>query len=197
MKFACFRTTRYLFAIALALPGIMAATPAKTCPSRPPTAESETWNFTREALNLLKEVQADAFQVQDHADKLRMFALDPKLSWEAHADQLSQIKQEVNDLGAKLCRLETIRRVAETWQQQAIDRTALVAREMTANADQAIQYLNHNREHLWGPAYRQYASNLFHEGRQLSDTVQHYEQLASVRQQEKQLEHSLTTSAGD
>ena len=52
---------------------------------------------------------------------LQSFARDPHMTWDAHADELEYLKSEINDIGAKLCRLQTIRRVVAPWQQNEID----------------------------------------------------------------------------
>ena len=83
------------------------------CVSASPTAESETWDFKGEANVIFRDIRSDAEQALNHADQLQSFARDPGMSREAHAGELDALKEEVNDIGAKLCRLETIQRVLE------------------------------------------------------------------------------------
>ena len=98
------------FSVAMAVSALpAAAAPVHECVSPKPTAASYTWDFKSEANTIFKDVQSDAQQAMDHADNLQSFAGDNGLSWEAHAYQLEYLKNDINDIGAKLCRLETIR----------------------------------------------------------------------------------------
>ncbi len=181
----------YLLAAVLAMPGLSIAAQSRVCKSSEPTPASSTWNFKQEASTLLQDIQYDAAQVQSQADELRMFARNPMVEWETHAFDLQQASQEIDDIGAKLCRLETIRTVVLPWEKTAIDRSNVLARTMAANTDQAIRFVNTNREHLWSPEYRTLATNLYNESRQLSDVIHNYEHLAQLRTQEMHLRAEL------
>jgi len=168
----------------------------RSCASAPVTKEYYSWNFPREASSILKEVRGDALQAESHADQLRSYDLNQDLDWQAHSAQLTQLKAEVNDIGAKLCRLETIRSAASPWEQQATDRTAVLAREMANNTEQAINYMNSNHLNLWSPTYEQYATNLYHESSRLSQTIGNFEKLAKLNREERDLHTALGTKAG-
>ncbi len=101
--------------------------------AREPTAASLTRDFKGEANTIFKEVQDEAQQALYNADELKSFAENSNLDWQTHASQLGYLKSEINDIGAKLCRLEAIRRVLAPWQQHVIDEIATGARLMAAN----------------------------------------------------------------
>jgi hypothetical protein len=88
-----------------------AAAVVNQCTAGNPTAASYTWDSKGEANTIFKDVRDDAEKALYHAVKLQSFAGDPNLDWQTHADQLEYLKGEINDMGTKLCRLETIRRV--------------------------------------------------------------------------------------
>jgi hypothetical protein len=177
-------------------PGIAAAASSHECVAGPPTAASYTWNFQQEASQLLDSVRQDAAKLKDHADKLWHFAMQPNMSWNAHATELTAVRDEVNDMGAKLCRLESIRRAAAPWQQDAINQTAPEIRLLADNVQDAIAYLNQREGEFWMPAYRLYVGNLYKEANRVSGSVKTYETYAKVHSEDQQLQNELGMHAG-
>lgn len=161
-------------------PLTLGAVTATKCVCSKPTAASYTWDFHREADTLFNNVQADSWQVKDRAAKLQSFSFHPDMSWQAHVDQLSQMKKEVNDMGQKLCRLETIRRAVAPWQQKTIDRIAPSVVLMADSTQDAILYVNAHRYDLTSPTYRQYVDNLYAEGSNLTQSAEDAVQYAKV-----------------
>lgn len=187
----CFATTLFLLASAAAMPVISLASQPRACVAGKPTPESYTWNFHREASQLLAGIQVDAMNAKNQADRLQNFAMDRNIGWKIHAGELTSIRAEVDDIGRKLCRLEAIRRAATPWQQKAIDQTASLVRLMAGNADDAVAFLNTNEAHFWMPTYREYVANLYHESGRLSNSVKTFEEYARVHREDVHLEHSL------
>ena len=167
--------------------GVLAALPAVGLAMAPrqcvtgPAALSNTGNFQNEADTLLQDLQNRASQVQQHAATLRSFARSDEVTWQAHANQLRQVKAEINDMGQKLCRLTSMRRDLAPWQRQAVNRIAPNIRLAADNAEDAINYLNAHQQSLWEPAYRTYVRNLDREATQVSTTVNHFQQYARAR----------------
>ena len=141
------------------------------CPAGKPTAASYTWDFKGEADMIFSDIQADAQQALYHADKLQSYARDTTLDWQPQGDQLDAIREEVNAMGTRLCRLETIRRVVAPWQQAEIDRIASTMRLMADNTQDALVFGNAHRDDLWLPTYQRYTRNLYDEARTLEHSV--------------------------
>jgi hypothetical protein len=196
MKINKIARTGFLLAAIAVTPVISMGAAMRPCTSAPVTKESYTWDFQDEASTMLKDIRADALRAESHADQLRGYDLNLNLDWQAHSAQLMRLKAEVNDIGARLCRLETIRSAASPWEQQATDRTAVLAREMAGNTEQAINYLNSNHLYLWNPTYGQYATNLYNESKKLSRTIGDFERLARISHQQRDLQTELGTKAG-
>ena len=173
-----------------ALPATAAAEPAE-CVAGKPTAASYTWNFQTEARDLLQQVQSEATQVRQHASVLKHLARNVDFGWESQVDQLDLVKAEVNDMGAKLCRLTVIRRVAAPWQQAAIDRITPELQMIANNADDAIQFVNRHQEALWQPVYTRYVDNLYQEANSVSNTVNNFEAYAHARTEYRELRETL------
>jgi hypothetical protein len=181
--------------VAAMIPAASAAVRVRQCIAGKPTAASYTWNFQKEADNIFGAIQSDAVKAQYHAEKLKSFAWDMNLSWQGHADQLWQLKTEINDMGGRVCRLETIRRVVAPWQQRTIDRIASTVRLMAVNAQNAIVFLNHNQQMLWSPTYRHYSDHLCLEASSLTQSVAHAVEYARVGAQYQQLRSDIGVKA--
>jgi hypothetical protein len=190
MRFAQLATVLPLAAGMAAFPAVsMAATGA--CTPGEPTAASHTWNFHAEATRLLNGIQQDAVRAKNHADKLETFTMEPGIDWQVHVYELSSLKHEVDDMGAKLCRLETIRRVSAPWQQKAIQRVAPQVRYMADNVTDALNFAGSRESSFWLASYRHNVSNLYRESSQLAKSVKNYEKYASARTQVARLGNEL------
>jgi len=186
------RLGSWWFASILILPAACsAASVSRSCPLGTPTAESYTWNFHREAHGLLDDVGAEAQQARVQADQLEGFMLNPNIDWESHALELSEIRDEVNDMGSKLCRLGTIRRVTTPWERKAIDDAAPLITEMATETESAIAYLNGHHDYLFNPSYQRQATDLYQQAAKLTKTVHQFETLDKVHQEDIRLEESL------
>ncbi len=195
MNFNRFVKSGYLIAAMVALPALSAAAPKECVPAKP-TSESYNWNFKGEASRLLNSLQQDSMSAQKHAATLQTFDENPSVDWQIHADQLATIKRDINDMGAKLCRLQEIRRMVAPWQREAIDRVAPNVQLMADNADDALTFLNNNREHLWAPVNRKYADNLYTEAGKISHSVNSYEELAKLHNENRQIRQNLGLKSG-
>lgn len=161
----------------------------RSCVLGAPTAQSYTWNFRQEAQQLIGDVRAEAWRVSFHADKLENFT--PDIDWQEHADELSAIRSEVNDMGSKLCRLEEIRRAASPWEQRAIDDAAPVITEMANEAQAAITFLDNNRNHLFNPGYHAYSEEMYQQSSKLTHQMDEFSDFGKVHQEDIRLEKSL------
>jgi hypothetical protein len=165
------------------------------CVAGPATAASYTWNFRQEADNLFQGIEFDARQAATHSAKLESFEDSPTMTWESHADQLMQVRAKVNDMGAKLCRLETIRQTLAPWQQHTVDRMAKRIVLIADNTGDAIHFLNGHHEELWLPMYRTYVTNLYNQNHALTESAGEAVQYASVRHEFRNLRHDLGARA--
>jgi len=148
----------------------VAAASAPACMAGQPTAASYTWDFKAEASTILTDIRSDARQAVDHADMLRSFARNPDLSWQTSAYELDQVSAFINDMGAKLCRLEAIRRVVNPQQRKMIDLISAEGRLMAYHAQAAYDFCTHSQE-LWRAPYRDDVTNLYNEAEALAHSV--------------------------
>ena len=167
------------------------AAAVRECVNAKPTAASYTWDFKGEANGIFRDVQSQAQQVTDHMAELQSLMRDPNVSWQTHADQLLQVKTEVNDLGERLCRLETIRRVLAPWQQKMVDQIATQVQLMAGNTQDAMAFMDSNREQLWSPTYHKYVNNAYAEATQLANSSGNAAEYAKVQPEYRRLQSEL------
>ena len=179
-----------LFAAALLLPAATRSE-AQSCPVGTRTAESYTWKFKWEAQGLLDDVVSDARQARDHADMLQSLMSGAEPDWHPQATELYGIRDDVNDMGRKLCRLETIRRVTSPWERQAIDHAAPLVTELANDTDKAIAFLNDNRTDLFNADYKMYGADLYERSGKLRRSVMEFEKLGKVHHEDLRLEKAL------
>lgn len=146
-----------------AVPAAGAALTAHTCTVAQATPASYTWDFKAEANQTLKYIRAEAGDAAMHADTAAAMNRDGMASWFAEAEQLDAVKSDVNAIESKLCRLETIRRVLDRDEQQAIDQIATSARLMANNLEDDYAFGNANGQWLWSPSYQRDLNNLYGE----------------------------------
>src|SRR5215469_14824806 len=165
------------------------------CVPGSPTAASYTWDFKAEANSIFQDLETLARQTRDDADQFQTYSRDQAVSWEIQSDQLNILKHEVNDMGTRLCRLETIRRVLEPWQQTEVDRIAQEVQLMADNTQDAIVYLGGHEQDLWAPTYQKYANNLYKEAAALTQSLNDAVTYASVSTEYQDLRHKLGVPA--
>lgn len=165
------------------------------CEASKPTAASYTWNFKQEANNLIQTVEDDAQAAREQAATLQSFSDNQTLGWQEHAFYLSQLRDEVNDMGAKLCRLETIRSAVSPWQQTVIDKVEAELHLMAAHTQKAIDFGNNNRERLWAPSYQAHVDNIYEEARALTNTLDNAIHYAHAQKQYHHLRQDLGVHA--
>jgi hypothetical protein len=164
------------------------------CVPGSPSAASNTWDFKAEANSIFQDLETLARQTSNDADQFETYDRGNGMGL-VQADQLDILKQEVNGMGAKLCRLESIRRVLAPWQQTEIDRTAEEVQLMADNTQDAIVYLNGHEEELWVPTYQKYATNLYKEAGALTESLREAVTYARLSKEYQDLRHKLAVPA--
>jgi hypothetical protein len=133
---------------ALAALALVFAVNSKAMP--PPTPDSE------QISKLLVEAKSHAVLAEDDAAALEAFTRS-KLSWEAHALKLQNIREHVNALGQVSKELTDLRPQGSPWQQKAIDQIDPPLREMASRLTITINHLHENQSKIHMKAYCDYA----------------------------------------
>ena len=194
MKFRSFLTGCLCAAmLCYAVPGTAAE--MQKCPCQAVTPASYTWDFSAEADRIFRAIQSEAKQTLDQADQFQAYAQNESLDWQIEGAWLDNIKAEVNDMGAKLCRLSTIRRVVKPWQQQEIDRIKADILLMADNTQYAIAFGNSHPDDLCFSPYRNYANNLYFDTRDLAHSVDQAVDYVNLSKEYRNLGRSLGARA--
>jgi hypothetical protein len=178
--------------VLFAIPG--AAATDQECVAGQPSGAAYTLNFDAEANGIFENIRMEARRVVDHADKLQTFARNPQISWQGDADQMARLRREINDMGRKLCRLETIRDMLSPWQQSEIDRINTAVRLVAADTEDAIAFCNAHQSDLALPTYWRDTDNLYHAARVLSKSAKNAVAYASASH-DRQLRKKVSAPA--
>jgi hypothetical protein len=157
----CLKAGAVICAITL-LPAVSKAQTGAQIGACSPTASDHSYarSSTREATHLLNDMQFDARQARHHAQIMDNLAYHTKFAWNTTGIELRRIRWEINDMGKRLCRLETMQNAVPLAEQQAIQNVAPVVQEMADNADAAIHFRNAHHSGLWAPSFIANAQNL-------------------------------------
>jgi hypothetical protein len=171
----------------LALP-VLTAGAAELCLPGPVTPESYTWNFKSETNEIFDDIRVRAHRVQDHAATLESFTRSMgQPSWQSHAGELTQAKTQANAMGEELCRLHSIRRVTEPWQQNAIDHITPRIVKLAARTESMIDFVNEHRQNLVHPDYRDDAIVLYEQSKALGKIADQGYEVADAGEQEEDI----------
>jgi hypothetical protein len=167
---------------------LMASAPAGS-PDRI-AVDASTWDFQREASNLLGDVRMLSGELRKDADRLESFKRS-NVSSLAHGDQLARVKEHINAMGDRLERLQEIRHVTAPWQQQAIDRMLPAAVEVASRTQAAIEHLNENGNYLFAPTYRDHLSTIAEQARTLDASARNFVEYGDTQERLDQLQQEL------
>lgn len=159
---------------------------------------AQTTSDSARVTELLKNVKThSALAVQD-AELLESYTRS-NVSWQAHASQLNMIKTHVNDLIEDHNGMIVARDDASAWQQEAIDRTDPLVKEIAGRLNAMILHLADNTHNVKMKRYVDYARSNYELisrlDKMVSDYVDYEEAKSKADSLEKQLD--LPSSSGD
>jgi hypothetical protein len=106
--------------------------------------------------SLLSEVRDHAYRLQGDAELLQSFTWTTGVNWQSHAAVVTRMKDDINEAGRKLTKLGEAKKSASPWQKTAIERIEPPLRELAANTEKAINYINANPGSLFREEYKDY-----------------------------------------
>lgn len=177
-----------LLAVAVLSTGSLAAeSPAsQECACR----SQADWNFPAEASQLLSEVRADSHPLTASAERLQSLR-NGGSSWQGHANELSVLREHVNDIGEKIQRLQAIRHAIEPWQQEAVDSVTTAGVTLASSTEAAIRHLNDNRTFLWSDTYRNHLASLAQGADQMKQSVSLHLEMANTQEKLEELRQQV------
>ncbi len=159
-----FGATGVVIAALAALPAWASEIQPLACPVEPAPPAAEV-----QASHLVQQIQADAVEAQQAADRLDTLVRDGSdVDFRSHARYLEAVRDEVNDMGQRLCQLEKMRPAEARWEQKAIRQTGSVLPLLADNVADAVTFLNQHQDALWEPGYGRYVDNLYVQSKHLA-----------------------------
>jgi hypothetical protein len=185
----------WLAAMLIVPVGAVAAT--GECSSAASAQASYKGDVAREASATMSDLTSYAVDASNRADTLQSGESDQELSFQSHEALLTTIRDDIDAMGVKLCRLEQIKSALPLSQQNELDAVHTSLAYMANHATYAIEYLKENPELLWVPSYATWINHLDNESHEVTKTLDEYNQYAKVHNRDLKLEHSLGASAGE
>jgi hypothetical protein len=108
-----------------------------------------------EITKLLAEAKAEAAELKHDSSDMDAF-VKSKLSWSSFADKVNMIREHVNACGKLLTKMKDQEAAGSPWQQTAVSRIEPLLRELAANTEATIIYLNDNRTKVHFPEFADY-----------------------------------------
>jgi len=147
-----------------------------------------------EAKETINDLRQQATSAAEQADELRQLAMYASNDPDSNIPRLDAIKNEINAMGKELQVLENERDSLAGWEQQAVDKTGPLLREMASTTTKALEYYNENRTRLWTDEYRHLADKILDDADQVSHTLRDYMAYAKASEKEHKLSHALGLS---
>ena len=143
---------------------------------------------------LLAESKAESFHLRQDAAKMASFGVTD-LSRESHLSAITEINGHIHVLSNQLAKMEEMRGCSSTWQNTAMDTIKPLLKELAANTEATITYLNRKPNGLKSREYR----TLLDKGGELADrlsaTTADYADYGQTLQRLQQLRHKLELPA--
>jgi hypothetical protein len=108
-----------------------------------------------EITKLLADTKAEAVELRNDSEDLDTF-VKSRLAWESHARKIEMIKEHIKNTGKLLAKLKDAEASGAPWQRTAILRIEPLLKELAANTESTINYLNENRSKIHFSEFRDY-----------------------------------------
>lgn len=144
---------------------------------------------------LLASAERESYAVSVDASTLDSYLREPDLDWRTHAEELNQMRDDINQTAKTVVELNDSRLRAAPWQVAAIDRIIPLMKEIAANTTDAIEFLNKYQSRLNEPKYEDYVEASSDVATQLADLVASYVDYGSSKTRYESLRRTLELPA--
>jgi K+/H+ antiporter YhaU regulatory subunit KhtT len=132
---------------------------------------SPTRGESRDLTQLLEEASDEAHQLAiDAQDTQTLIAGDEH--WITHALALAKVKGHVDNMSLIIDKLSNAQKSGSELQEEAVHRIIPLVKELSANTQAAIDYLNQNKDRPVSETYREYLNKNAETARQLASIVE-------------------------
>jgi hypothetical protein len=139
---------------------------------------------------LLAEAKAEAVELKDDSTDMESFTRS-SLSWESYAHKVEMIKGHVNKTGKLLAKLQAEESNGSAWQQTAIRRIEPLLKELAANTEKTINYLNENKTKIHFTDFKDYVQMNCELATDLEELVRDFVNYGEAKQKLERLAEKL------
>jgi hypothetical protein len=132
---------------------------------------SSTRGESHELTQLLEDASDEAHQLAIDAEDTQLL-ITTDGNWITHALALGKIKGHVDNMSLIIDKLSNAQKSGSELQEEAVQRIIPLVKELSANTQAAINYLNQNRDRPVSETYTQYLKRNADTARQLASVVQ-------------------------
>lgn len=172
--------------LALLAAGVIVVSPALVAA----TQDSE------QVSKLLSDAKTQAFQLKEDAITMENYTRMTS-DWESHSVVVTQMKEHINAAGKTLAKLEELRDGASPWQQTAIDRIKPLLKEIAANTNTVIQFINQKPRRLFTTEYKDYIEANADNADRLSRLVADFVDYGNTKNRLERLASKLEITGGE
>jgi Na+/phosphate symporter len=126
---------------------------------------------SHELTQLLEEATDEAHQLAIDAQDTQALITTDK-NWISHALALAKIKGHVDNMSLIIDKLSKAQKSGSELQQEAVQRIIPLVKQLSANTQAAIDYLNQNKNRPVSETYREYLNKNAETARQLASVVE-------------------------
>ena len=143
-----------------------------------------------EITKLLADAKAEAVELKSDSEDLDRFA-QSRLTWESHATKIEMIKDHVNKSGKILAKLKDAEALGSPWQQTAIQRIEPLLKELAANTETTITYLNENRMKIHFSEFKDYVKANYELSTDLEALIRDFVNYGEAKEKFERLERKV------
>jgi hypothetical protein len=132
---------------------------------------SPTRGESHELTQLLEDASDEAHQLAIDAQDTQMLITTDE-NWITHALALAKIKGHVDNMSLMIDKLSNAQKSGSELQEEAVQRIIPLVKELSANTQAAINYLNQNKDRPVSETYTQYLKRNADTARQLASVIQ-------------------------
>jgi hypothetical protein len=109
----------------------------------PPTLRAVEASGPAAVSKMLSDAKTQSYRISIDAETLDTYVRQqPDLSWQSHATELNQMREDINAMGKTVSKLLSAKAEAAPWQAVAIDRIVPYLKEIAEDTTAAIEYLD-------------------------------------------------------
>ena len=142
---------------------------------------------------LLVQAKSEAVLAEQDADLLHSYTMS-KLSWQSHADKLTEIADHINALGKLNKDLAEKRALGSAWQQKAVDQIDPLLKQMANQLTATINHIKVNPTQVNRPAYREYTQANYELARKTAGMIRDFVDYDEAQSRAQSLEAKLELS---